>query len=113
MKNVTLPAPYYRDNHVTLYCGDSRSLLPLLTPESIDLTLTDPPYNVSTENNSGNLPYKTKGVRVSRKLRHFGAWDLGWAVADLLTPALCLLRLGGSLISFTSDQLITDYGRFP
>jgi DNA modification methylase len=113
LANITLPAPYYQDEWVTLYCGDCTALLPFLAPGSIDLVLTDPPYNVSTADASGNLPYKTKGGKVSRKLRHFGDWDRGWSVADLLAPALRLLRPGGSLVSFTSDHIISDYYRFP
>lgn len=35
--------PYYQDNYVTLYKGDSRLLLPDLM-NGIDLLLTDPPY---------------------------------------------------------------------
>lgn len=108
-----LPEPFYQDDRITIYCGDCTALLSLLTADSVDLVLTDPPYNVSTSDNSGNLPYKTKGGKVSRKLRHFGTWDLGWSVADLLTPALRLLRPGGSLVSFTSDHIISDYYRFP
>jgi DNA modification methylase len=107
-----LPEPYYQDRWSTLYCGDSTVLLPLIAPGSIDLLLTDQPYNVSTADQSGNMPYKTKGGKVSREQRHFGAWDLAWSVAELLRPALNVLRPGGSLISFTSDQLITDFGRF-
>ncbi len=38
------PTPYYEDEHVTLYCGDCREVLPTLEPDSVDLVLTDPPY---------------------------------------------------------------------
>lgn len=37
-----LPAPYYADDWVTLYHGDSREILPLLAPFS--LVVTSPPY---------------------------------------------------------------------
>lgn len=36
--------PYYRDDHVTLYHGDCREILPTL--ERADLVLTDPPYGL-------------------------------------------------------------------
>lgn len=35
--------PYYQDNWVTIYHGDCRAILPNLP--SVDLVLTDPPYN--------------------------------------------------------------------
>ena len=36
--------PYYQDDHVTLYHGDCRDVLPTLAP--VDLVVTDPPYGV-------------------------------------------------------------------
>jgi site-specific DNA-methyltransferase (adenine-specific) len=36
--------PYYQDDHVTLYQGDSREILPQLPQASFDLVLADPPY---------------------------------------------------------------------
>jgi site-specific DNA-methyltransferase (adenine-specific) len=38
---VSLPAPYWQDDYVTLYQGDARTLLPLLQADCI---ITDPPY---------------------------------------------------------------------
>jgi DNA modification methylase len=36
--------PYYEDDHVTIYHGDCREILPLLPVA--DLILTDPPYGL-------------------------------------------------------------------
>ena len=36
--------PYYKDEHVTLYHGDCREILPHLP--QVDLVLTDPPYGI-------------------------------------------------------------------
>ena len=36
--------PYYADDHVTLYHGDSLDILPTLHTQSIGLVVTDPPY---------------------------------------------------------------------
>jgi len=37
--------PFFEDGQITLYHGDCRDILPLLAPESVDLVLTDPPYD--------------------------------------------------------------------
>ena len=37
--------PYYQDKWVTIYHGDCREILPQLPDNSVDLVLTDPPYN--------------------------------------------------------------------
>jgi DNA modification methylase len=38
--------PYYQDEASTIYHGDSRDVLPLVDPGSVDLVLTDPPYGI-------------------------------------------------------------------
>ncbi|KKL84055.1 hypothetical protein LCGC14_1968600 [marine sediment metagenome] len=45
--------PYYQDEGVTIYHGDCREILPELEAESIDLVLSDPPYNVGVDYGSG------------------------------------------------------------
>ena len=39
---MSLPAPYYQDDAVTIYHGDCREIVPMLP--KVDLVLTDPPY---------------------------------------------------------------------
>jgi len=41
--------PYYIDEWVTIYHGDCREILPLIPDKSVDLVLTDPPYNVGRD----------------------------------------------------------------
>jgi site-specific DNA-methyltransferase (adenine-specific) len=48
---VTLPAPYYQDDFVTIYHGDCYEIAPLI--EGVDALITDPPYGVSEECNRG------------------------------------------------------------
>ncbi len=46
---LKLPKPYYRDDAVAIYHADCRDILPLIPDKSIDLVLTDPPYNVGKD----------------------------------------------------------------
>jgi site-specific DNA-methyltransferase (adenine-specific)/modification methylase len=43
--------PYYADGQVALYLADCAEVLPLLSPETVDLVLTDPPYGISEATN--------------------------------------------------------------
>lgn len=53
---MSLPKPYYQDEAVTLYHGDSREILPQIESASVDLIWTDPPYGHN--NNNGDLAHK-------------------------------------------------------
>lgn len=59
--------PYYADEHVTLYHGDCREILPAVDP--VDLVLTDPPYGISYVSNyttgRGVRPITNDGARLS------------------------------------------------
>lgn len=44
MKNNPAVLPYYNGRNITLYNAKFEDILPALTPGSIDLLLTDPPY---------------------------------------------------------------------
>ena len=61
---VTLPEPYYQDDLVTLYQGDCRHLLPLLAAASIDLVITDPPYEAEAHTQQRRVG-DGRGVKVS------------------------------------------------
>jgi DNA modification methylase len=37
--------PYYKDDACVIYHADNRDILPLIPDKSVDLVLTDPPYN--------------------------------------------------------------------
>jgi site-specific DNA-methyltransferase (adenine-specific) len=56
---MVLPEPYYRDEAVTLYHGDCRSILPEVDPATVALVIADPPYGV--------------GERCDRRARQRGA----------------------------------------
>jgi DNA modification methylase len=54
------PRVFYRDDDVTVWLGDNRDVLPLLSPESVDVVVTSPPYNTGIV---GNGHLKPSGFR--------------------------------------------------
>ncbi len=53
--------PYYQDDAVVIYHADCRNILPLIPDKSIDLVLTDPPWDLKA--GSPNLHAKQQGNR--------------------------------------------------
>ncbi len=88
---MTLRAPYYQHEGVTIYHGDCLAVLPELPDNSVDLIVTDPPY------------FKVKSV----------AWDNQWdkpsdflAWLDrVLVEFARTLKPNGSLYLFASPQM--------
>ena len=37
--------PYYKEDGITIFCGKSEDVLPAIVTESVDLTVTSPPYD--------------------------------------------------------------------
>lgn len=60
---MTLPAPYFQDDAVTIYCADCRDILPDLP--KVDLVLTDPPYGIGYCGGGGGNLIHSKGTRKS------------------------------------------------
>lgn len=52
--------PYYQDDLVTIYHGDSLDILPTLRGSSVDLVVTDPPYVIGAVS-AGNMASKSGG----------------------------------------------------
>jgi DNA modification methylase len=99
---------YYQDDHITLYHGDCREILPTLGV--FDLLLTDPPYGIGRANgmggkgNQGNLVGKCP----RNPHRYAGAWDK--VRPEPATLRLCLgaankhIVWGGNYFSDILDQ---------
>lgn len=111
--------PYFEDESVTLYLGDSdgtnggESVLERLDVD-VDHVITDPPYNVSTRNGRDGTTVGTlkRADGTARKVqRNFGDWDHTWEPQTFLTWVEAHLPEGGSLIAFTSEFLIDAYMR--
>lgn len=57
---MTLPAPFWSDDLVSIYCGDALDLLDALAPSSVAAVVTDPPYVIGAVS-AGNMASKSGG----------------------------------------------------
>lgn len=79
------PTPYYSDESVTLYHGDSREYLPTLPDQSVDCVITDPPYTErthknATSNKAGERDHALSGPRGFTSITDA---DLRWLVVEM------------------------------
>lgn len=105
--------PYYEDESVTLFLGDCLDVLPSAVPSSsVDLVLTDPPYNVSFRNGRANTSIgklRRPGGTHREIRRDFGEWDYDWNPRPFLGETARVLRDGGSMVAFLSEFLFSAY----
>lgn len=76
--------PYYSERNVTLYCGDNALVLPTLAAESIDLTVTSPPYDDLRMYNGYTFDFETVARELYRVTKPGGVvvWVVGDATVD-------------------------------
>lgn len=86
--------PYYQDEEVTLYLGDSRQVLATLGRDAIDLIVTDPPYGQNYLSNRGGNHAKISGDD--------GTLD----VPAVLSQACRILRRGRHAYVFGPSNLV-------
>lgn len=79
--------------------GDCLELLKEIKTKSIDLVLTDPPYNISRENN-----FHTMG----RTGIDFGEWDKNADIFSYIPEAFRVLKKGGSFVVFNDWKNLGD-----
>jgi site-specific DNA-methyltransferase (adenine-specific) len=84
-------SPYFTCEQGALYQGDCLEVMKQFPEGSIDLVLTDPPYNISRKNN-----FKTMG----RAGIHFGDWDVDFDIRSWIPECSRILRKGGNFVSF-------------
>jgi site-specific DNA-methyltransferase (adenine-specific) len=86
------------DKRIKIAKLDFMELVPKLKDESIDLILTDIPFNISKENN-----FKTMKDRKGRVGIDFGEWDKDFNEQSL-SILQSKLKKGGSLVTFHSFE---------
>lgn len=89
---------------VQIYNDDANKVLENLLQKDIqvDHIITDPPYNISKDNNFATMrSAKRQGI-------DFGCWDKSFDLVSWITPASKILKQGGSIIIFTSYRNFTD-----
>jgi len=92
--------PYFKTWLGKLYCDDALKILKEIPDESIDLILTDPPYNISKKGadikRNGGKFGKAKPIKLD-----FGEWDFGkvqWT--DFIDDFVRILKPNGVLVMF-------------
>lgn len=96
---------YYTDDFCTIYCGDSRELLPLL---DADVMVTDPPYGYAYASNWNGPAVKFRGQQIANDA------DVSHRDAALATwgdrPALAFGSWKRERPAATREVLIWDKG---
>ena len=93
----------YRDDNIWLMQGDCLERMKEIPDGSVDLVLTDPPYNIARENN-----FHTMG----RAGIDFGEWDKGADIFTYIQDVCRVLNGNGSFIVFNDWKNLGDIARF-
>lgn len=90
-----------KDNY-ELYLGNSYTMIKELKQNNtiVNHIITDPPYNISQENNFSTMKNPRKGV-------DFGEWDKGFDLYNWISDYAEILDKNGSMIIFCSYRFIS------
>lgn len=91
----------YGDNY-TIYLDDANTIVKQFAAnkELFDAIITDPPYNISKQNNFSTLNTPRRGV-------YFGKWDDNFDILKWISEYTKLLKPNGSIIIFCSYLYIS------
>jgi len=90
-------------SNVTLMQGDCLERMKDIPDGSVDMVLTDPPYNIARKNN-----FNTMG----RSGIDFGEWDKGADLFSYLDECYRVLNKDGSLVVFNAWRNLGDIARY-
>lgn len=85
----------------SIICGDAFQLLKEVPDQTVDLILTDPPYNISRPNRLHTMNKNAKGD-TKRNGVNFGQWDIGFDQTGWLPNAVRVMKKGGSIVIWNS-----------
>ena len=85
----------------TIKCMDCLEYLKTLPDDSVDLVVTDPPYNVSQKQ---NLTFDGRPI-----IKNFGDWDFGFDPVPVLKELKRVLKPKGQIFIFCATKQIPLY----
>lgn len=88
---------------VNLMQGDCLEMMKAIPDGSVDMVLTDPPYNIARQNN-----FKTMG----RAGIDFGEWDKGFDLFSYIDECFRILNKNGSFIVFNDWKNLGDISKY-
>ncbi len=85
----------------TIKCMDCLEYLKTLPDNSVDLVVTDPPYNISQKT---DINYKDLKI-----VKNFGDWDFGFNPEPFLAEIKRVLKSNGQIFVFCGTEQISQY----
>lgn len=101
--NNIMIAKRVKNKNIKLMQGDCLEKMKLIPDSSVDLVLTDPPYNISRKNN-----FNTMG----RKGIDFGEWDKEADLFSYIKESYRVLSKNGSFIVFNDWRNLGDIAKY-